>query len=148
MRKPGKEVFLEFKREFDSANRKLGKEQYLVPYLMSSHPGSTIADAVELAQFLKEIRYHPEQVQDFIPTPGTLSTCMFYTGIDPLTGEEVYVPRSAHERKLQRALLQYRSPANRKLVQEALRAAGRKDLIGTGPNCLVAPFSRRKTRGK
>ncbi|HRW87570.1 MAG TPA: YgiQ family radical SAM protein [Thermovirgaceae bacterium] len=148
MRKPGKEVFLEFKRQFDMANRDLGKEQYLVPYLMSSHPGSTIADAVELAQFLKEIRYHPEQVQDFIPTPGTLSTCMFYTGIDPLSGEEVYVPRSAHERKLQRALLQYRSPANWKLVQEALRTAGRQDLIGTRPGCLVPPASQGRARGK
>lgn len=142
MRKPGKEVFLEFMRKFDRANRKSGKEQYLVPYLMSSHPGSTLADAVELALFLKEIRYHPEQVQDFIPTPGTLSTCMFYTGLDPLTGEEVYVPRSAHERKLQRALLQFRSPANRKLVEEALVKAGREDLIGTGPHCLVGPMGR------
>jgi uncharacterized radical SAM protein YgiQ len=142
MRKPGKEVFLEFMREFDRANRKSGKEQYLVPYLMSSHPGSTLADAVELALFLKEIRYHPEQVQDFIPTPGTLSTCMFYTGLDPMTGEEVYVPRSTHERKLQRALLQYRSPANRKLVEEALVKAGREDLIGTGPHCLVGPMGR------
>ena len=142
MKKPGKEIFLEFKGEFDRANRKLGKEQYLVPYLMSSHPGSTLADAVELALFLKEIGYHPEQVQDFIPTPGTLSTCMFYTGLDPLTGEEVYVPRSAHERKLQRAQLQYRSPTNRRLVEEALKSAGRGDLVGTSPHCLIRPMGR------
>jgi uncharacterized radical SAM protein YgiQ len=142
MRKPGKEVFLEFKGKFDRANRRLGKEQYLVPYLMSSHPGSTLADAVELALFLKKIGFHPEQVQDFIPTPGTLSTCMFYTGLDPMTGEEVYVPRSAHERKLQRALLQYRAPANRRLVEEALKSVGREDLVGTGPDCLIRPRSR------
>ncbi len=139
MRKPGKEVFLKFKSAFEKANRNLGKKQFLVPYLMSSHPGSTLRDAVELAEFLREIRYHPEQVQDFIPTPGTVSTCMFHTGIDPLTGERVYVPRSAHEKKLQRALLQYRSPANRKLVEEALRSAGREDLIGTGSKCLIRP---------
>lgn len=141
MRKPGKEAFLEFMREFDRANRKSGKEQYLVPYLMSSHPGSTLADAVELALFLKEIRYHPEQVQDFIPTPGTLSTCMFYTGLDPLTGEEVYVPRSAHERKLQRALLQYRSPANRKLIEEALVKAGGRTSSVQAPTAWSDPWA-------
>jgi len=147
MRKPGKEIFLEFKRVFEKANGDLGKKQYLVPYLMSSHPGATLSDAVELAEFLRDIHCHPEQVQDFIPTPGTVSTCMFHTGIDPLTGERVYVPRSAHEKKQQRALLQYRSPANRKLVEETLRAVGREDLIGTGPRCLIRPSGPRRRTG-
>ena len=142
MRKPGKEVFTRFREAFDRANRELGKKQYLVPYLMSSHPGATLGDAVELAEFLRDIGYHPEQVQDFIPTPGTLSTCMFFTGLDPMTGEKVHVPRSAHEKKLQRALLQYPSPKNRKLVEEALSLAGRSDLIGKGPRCLVRPARR------
>ena len=145
MRKPGKEVFLEFREAFSRANGELGKEQYLVPYLMSSHPGSRISDAVELAEFLRDIGYSPEQVQDFIPTPGTLSTCMFHTGMDPMTGGEVYVPRSAHEKKLQRALLQYRAPQNRRLVEEALEAAGRPDLVGPYPKALLRPGrSRRK----
>lgn len=106
-----------------------------------------MSDAVELAEFLRDIHCHPEQVQDFIPTPGTVSTCMFHTGIDPLTGERVYVPRSAHEKKQQRALLQYRSPANRKLVEETLRAVGREDLIGTGPRCLIRPSGPRRRTG-
>ncbi|HPD97733.1 MAG TPA: YgiQ family radical SAM protein [Synergistales bacterium] len=143
MRKPGKEVFIRFSEAFDRANRQIGKEQYLVPYLMSSHPGSTLANAVELAEFLRDIGYHPEQVQDFIPTPGTLSTCMFHTGLDPMTGEQVHVPRSAHEKKLQRALLQYRSPKNRKLVEEALSLAGRNDLVGNHARALLRPQRRR-----
>ncbi|MCI8497038.1 MAG: DUF3362 domain-containing protein, partial [Clostridiales bacterium] len=106
---------------------------------MSSHPGSTLKDAVELAVFLKKNKIRPDQVQDFYPTPGTLSTCMFYTGLDPYTLKEVHVPRSAHEKAMQRALLQYYVPENRKLVTEALRRAGRSDLIGTGPHCLVPP---------
>lgn len=148
MRKPGKDVFIRFKEAFDRANKELGMEQYLVPYLMSSHPGAALSDAVELAEFLRDIGYHPEQVQDFIPTPGTLSTCMFHTGLDPLTGKTVHVPKSVHERKLQRALLQYRSPRNRKLVEEALTAAGRTDLAGPGPKSLLRTGHRRKKPGR
>ena len=139
MGKPHIEAYLKFARKFYEKTKGAGKEQYLVPYLMSSHPGCTLKDAVELALFLKKNRIRPDQVQDFYPTPGTLSTCMFYTGLDPYTLEEVYVPRSPHEKALQRALLQYYVPGNRKLVLEALRKAGRNDLIGTGPGCLVPP---------
>ncbi|MCH5203000.1 MAG: DUF3362 domain-containing protein, partial [Oscillospiraceae bacterium] len=114
-----------------------GKEQYLVPYLMSSHPGSTLKDAVELALFLKKEHIRPEQVQDFYPTPGTISTAMFYTELDPYTLEPVYVPKTMKEKKMQRALLQYFNPKNKELVVEALRKAGRNDLIGTGKHCLV-----------
>ncbi len=148
MHKPGREIFVKFKEAFDQANRELGMEQYLVPYLMSSHPGAALSDAVELAEFLKDIGYHPEQVQDFIPTPGTMSTCMFHTGIDPLTGRSVHVPKSVHERKLQRALLQYRSPRNRKLVEEALSTAGRADLAGSGPKSLLRPDRGRRKPGR
>ena len=112
---------------------------------MSSHPGSTINDAIELSLFLKKEGLHPEQVQDFYPTPGTVSTCMFYTGLDPNTMEKVYVPRTAKEKAEQRALLQYYLPENRKIVLAALKSAGRSDLIGTGPNCLVAPDKTTKT---
>ena len=117
----------------------MGKKQYLVPYLMSSHPGSTINDAIELALFLKKEGLHPEQVQDFYPTPGTVSTCMFYTGIDPYTMQEVYVAKTPHDKALQRALLQYYDPKNRDLVEEALRKAGRADLIGNSDKCLIRP---------
>jgi uncharacterized radical SAM protein YgiQ len=139
MGKSGKSTYLEFVEAFGRANRKLGKEQYLVPYFMSSHPGAGLREAVELAEFLRDTGTHPEQVQDFIPTPGTLSTCMYYTGIHPLTGEKVYVAKTAHEKRLQRALLQYRDPKNADLVREALYKAGRPDLVGLGPNCLVRP---------
>jgi uncharacterized radical SAM protein YgiQ len=139
MRKSDKKTFLEFKKKFEEASKKAGKKQYLVPYLMSSHPGSTLKEAVELAEFLRDIRYQPEQVQDFIPTPGTLSTCMYWTGIDPFTNESVYVPKSPKEKAMQRALLQYRNPKNHRLVEQALREAGREDLIGKGPKCLIAP---------
>ncbi len=139
MRKSGKKIFLEFKRKFEETSHKAGKKQFLVPYLMSSHPGSTLKDAVELAEFLRDIRYQPEQVQDFIPTPGTLSTCMYWTGIDPFTGESVPVPKSSKEKAMQRALLQYRNPKNRRLVEQALREAGREDLVGKGPKCLIPP---------
>jgi len=139
MRKSDKKTFLEFKKKFEEASKKAGKKQFLVPYLMSSHPGSTLKEAVELAEFLRDIRYQPEQVQDFIPTPGTLSTCMYWTGIDPFTNESVYVPKSPKEKAMQRALLQYRNPKNRRLVEQALREAGREDLIGKGPKCLIAP---------
>ena len=137
MGKPHIEVYRQFADRFYQITKEVGKEQYLVPYLMSSHPGSRLEDAVELALFLKEHHMRPEQVQDFYPTPGTLSTCMFYTGLNPMTMEEVYVPRTAEEKAMQRALLQYFRPANRELVIKALRLAKRTDLIGTGPNRLV-----------
>ncbi|PKM81803.1 MAG: YgiQ family radical SAM protein [Firmicutes bacterium HGW-Firmicutes-14] len=137
MRKPGQEVFREFTRRYSEVNQKLGRKQYLVPYFITSHPGCTLRDAVSLAEYARDMGYHPEQVQDFTPTPGSLSTCMYYTGKDPLTGERVYVPKTAGERKMQRALLQYRDPKNRQLVREALKKAGREDLIGRGPKCLV-----------
>ena len=138
MGKPGKNVYLAFMAAFQQMNRDLGKEQYLVPYFMSSHPGAGLKEAIELAEFLRDIGYHPEQVQEFIPTPGSLSTCMYYTGIDPLTGQKVHVAKG-HERKLQRALLQFRNPKNWPLVREALIKAGREDLIGFGGKCLVKP---------
>ena len=139
MGKPPIEVYNRFKKRYYELNKKANKNQYLVPYLMSSHPGSTVEDAIELARFLKKEGLHPEQVQDFYPTPGTVSTCMFYTGLDPYTMEKVYVPRTPQEKAEQRALLQYFRPENKKLVISALKKAGRYDLIGTGPNCLVAP---------
>lgn len=139
MGKPPVEVYNRFKKRFYELTQSAGKKQYLVPYLMSSHPGSTINDAIELSLFLKREGLHPEQVQDFYPTPGTVSTCMFYTGLDPYTMEKVYVPRTAEEKAEQRALLQYFRPENKKLVLSALKKAGRYDLIGTGKNCLVAP---------
>jgi len=139
MGKPGKEVYEDFVQEFKKTNERLGKEQYLVPYLMSSHPGSTLTEAIELAEYVRDMGVNPEQVQDFIPTPGTLSTCMYYTGLNPQTMESVYVPRSMHEKAMQRALIQYRNPKNHKLVEEALRQAHREDLIGYGPKCLIRP---------
>lgn len=139
MGKPPVSVYNRFKKRFYELTQSAGKKQYLVPYLMSSHPGSTINDAIELSLFLKKEGLHPEQVQDFYPTPGTVSTCMFYTGLDPYTMEKVYVPRTAQEKAEQRALLQYFRPENKKLVLSALKKAGRYDLIGTGKNCLVTP---------
>ena len=139
MGKPHIEAYRAFARTFYAMTKRVGKEQYLVPYLMSSHPGSTLKDAVELALFLKKENIRPEQVQDFYPTPGTVSTCMFYTGLDPYTMKEIFVPRTAHEKAMQRALLQYFNPKNRTLVLEALKKAGRSDLIGFGPDCLVRP---------
>ena len=139
MGKPSFKVYEAFRSRFYELTKSEGKKQYLVPYLMSSHPGSTINDAIKLAQFLKKEGLHPEQVQDFYPTPGTLSTCMFYTGLDPVTLNPVYVPRTPQEKAEQRALLQYYRPENRRLVLSALKKAGRYDLIGTGPGCLVAP---------
>ena len=139
MGKPHIEVYKAFAEKFYRITKKLGKKQFLVPYLMSSHPGSTLKDAIELALFLKENHIHPEQVQDFYPTPGTVSTCMFHTGLDPYTLKPVFVPKTSEEKAMQRALLQYFMPKNRDLVLKALRKAGRYDLIGTGPNCLVAP---------
>ncbi len=144
MGKPQIRVYERFKKRFYEITESINKKQYLVPYLMSSHPGSTVNDAIELSLFLKKEGLRPEQVQDFYPTPGTVSTCMFYTGLDPLTMEKVYVPRTPQEKAQQRALLQYYRPENRKIVLEALRRAGRQDLIGTGKNCLVAPEKTQK----
>lgn len=138
MGKPNISVYNRFKKRFYQLTESIGKKQYLVPYLMSSHPGSTINDAIELALFLKKEGLHPEQVQDFYPTPGTVSTCMFYTGLDPMTMKEVYVPRTMAEKAEQRALLQYFKPENRDIVRKALKKAGRFDLIGNGKNALVS----------
>lgn len=139
MGKPHIEAYIEFSRRYFQYTGEVNKEQYLVPYLMSSHPGSTLDDAVELALFLKKNHIRPEQVQDFYPTPGTISTCMFYTGLDPYTMEEVYVAKSEHDKALQRALLQYFNPKNYKLVEEALKKAKRYDLIGYDKKCLIKP---------
>ncbi|MBQ4082456.1 MAG: YgiQ family radical SAM protein [Clostridia bacterium] len=137
MGKPHITAYRAFAKKYFAITKKLGKEQYLVPYLMSSHPGSTVKDAIELALFLKEQHLHPQQVQDFYPTPGTVSTCMFYTGLDPYTMQPVFVPRTAQEKAVQRALLQYFRPENKALVRETLIKAGRADLIGNGPDCLI-----------
>ena len=142
MGKPSVEVFERFKRRFFEISREAGLEQYLVPYLMSSHPGATMKDAVDMAVWLKKWGYSPEQVQDFYPTPGTISTVMYYTGIHPMTGKSVYVTTDYREKQLQRALLQFSKPENANLVREALKIAGREDLIGTGPDCLVRPAFR------
>ena len=140
MGKPSIEVYRQFKKKFDDLSLKAGLRQFVVPYLMSSHPGSRLRDAVELACFLKSENLHPEQVQDFYPTPGTVSTCMYYTGLDPVTMKPVYVASDPREKAMQRALLQYYLPQNREKVMEALKKAGREDLIGFGPRCLVRPF--------
>ena len=139
MGKPRKEVYNKFCEKFYNITKKIGKEQYLVPYLMSSHPGSTINDALELALYLKEHKLNPQQVQDFYPTPGTASTCMFYTGLDPATLKPVYVAKTPEEKAMQRALLQYKNPSNYHLVVAALKKADREDLIGFGPECLIKP---------
>lgn len=139
MGKPHIEAYVEFSKRYFSLSGKAGKEQYLVPYLMSSHPGSTMKEAVELASFLKKMGIRPEQVQDFYPTPGTVSTCMYYTGFDPYTMKEVFVATNPHEKALQRALLQYYNPKYADLCREALIKAGRRDLIGYGDKCLVKP---------
>ena len=139
MGKPSNNVYRAFCKEFAAASKAAGKEQYVLPYLMSSHPGSTMKVAVELAEFCRDLGYNPEQVSDFYPTPSTVSTCIYYTGLDPRTMKRVYCPTDPHEKALQRALIQYRDPKNRKLVIEALRRAHREDLIGYGPKCLVRP---------
>ncbi len=139
MGKPPNAVYRKFVKAYEDMNKYLGKEQYLVPYLMSSHPGSTLQEAVKLAEYLRELGYMPEQVQDFYPTPSTLSTCMYYTGLDPRNMEAVYVPTNPHEKAMQRALIQYRDPRNYELVVEALKRAGRTDLIGYDQKCLVRP---------
>lgn len=141
--KPKAAVYQEFCRQYKKMNERLGLKQYLVPYLMSSHPGSTMKEAVELAEYCRDLGYMPEQVQDFYPTPSTISTCMYYTGLDPRTMTAVYVPKDPHEKEMQRALIQYRNPANRVLVREALLKAVREDLIGYGPKCLLRPDQAR-----
>lgn len=139
MGKPHIDVYERFKKRFYKLTESAGKKQFLVPYLMSSHPGSTVNDAIELSLFLKKEGLHPEQVQDFYPTPGTISTCMFYTGLNPMNMQKVYVPRTPEEKAQQRALLQYYKPENRQIVMSALKKAGRTDLIGYGKNCLITP---------
>lgn len=139
MNKPSFDVYLKFKEKYDAINKKLSKKQYLVPYLISSHPGCTLKDAIRLAQYLKSIGYMPEQVQDFYPTPSTKSTCMYYTGINPDTMKPIYVAKTKKEKTYQRALMQYRKKSNYDIIVEALKEAGRQDLIGFGEKCLVKP---------
>ena len=148
MGKPHIDVYEKFMDKYKKLNNKFSKEQYVVPYLMSSHPGSTMESAVALAEYLNKTGRQPEQVQDFYPTPGTISTCMYYTEIDPLTMKHVYVAKSFHEKAMQRALLQWKRPDKRKLVMEALKEAGREDLIGYGPECLIKPDSAYRPRPK
>lgn len=143
MGKPENAVYKKFVDKFYQINKRIGKEQYLVPYLMSSHPGSGLKEAITLAEHIRDLGYMPEQVQDFYPTPSTISTCMYYTGVDPRTMEPVYVPKNPHEKAMQRALIQYRLPENYDLVKEALLKAGRKDLIGFDEKCLIPPRKMR-----
>ncbi|MSS64045.1 YgiQ family radical SAM protein [Velocimicrobium porci] len=144
MGKPSNEVYERFIRAYKKINEELGMKQYVVPYLMSSHPGSTMKEAVKLAEYIRDMGYMPEQVQDFYPTPATISTCMYYTGLDPRTMEKVYVPKSAHEKEMQRALIQYRNPKNYDLVFEALKLAKRMDLIGYDKRCLIRPKDKKQ----
>lgn len=154
MGKPAGKTYDKFREKFFTITKKAGKEQYIIPYLMSSHPGSDLAAAIELAEYLRDTNYQPEQVQDFYPTPGTLSTTMFYTGLDPMTMKKVYVPKTKEEKAMQRALLQFRDPKKYSLVHDALIKAGREDLIGFGPKCLIKPreikrrAERSGTKGK
>mgnify|MGYP002561502745 CR=1 FL=1 len=145
MGKPENSVYQEFVKKYNKMNQKIHKDQYLVPYLMSSHPGSRMKDAVELAEHIRDLGYMPEQVQDFYPTPSTISTCMYYTGVDPRTMQPVYVPKNPHEKAMQRALIQYRDPKNYDLVMEALKKAHRMDLVGFDKHCLIRP---RKFEGR
>lgn len=145
MGKPRKEVYEKFVKKYKKLNQDLGMNQFIVPYLMSSHPGSTLKDAIELAEYLRDLGYMPEQVQDFYPTPSTLSTCMYYTELDPRTMKPVYVPKSPHEKAMQRALIQYRNPKNYDLVMEALKKGERMDLVGFEKHCLIRP---RRTGGQ
>jgi uncharacterized radical SAM protein YgiQ len=146
MGKPPIEEYDKFKAKFATLTKEAGKEQYIVPYLISSHPGSTLESAIELALYLKKNNLNPEQVQDFYPTPGTASTCMFYSGYDPMTMKEIYVARDYEEKQMQRALLQFARPANAPLVRKALIKAGREDLIGNGRDCLVRPAVHTQNR--
>ena len=146
MGKPGEQVYRDFCRRYEDMNKKIGKEQYLVPYLISGHPGSDLKEAIKLAEYLRDHRINPEQVQEFYPTPGTLSTCMYYTEMDPRTMQKVYVAKTIREKKMQRALLQYKKPQNYEIVKQALMQAGRTDLIGFGPKCLIWPRKKGENR--
>ena len=148
MGKPKHAVYESFLKEYETANARTGKQQYAVPYFMSSHPGCTMKEAVKLAEYVRDLGFTPEQVQDFYPTPSTLSTCMYYTGIHPLTGEKV--PKNPHEKAIQRALMQYKNPENRELILEGLKMTGRMDLVGFGPKCLIHPreLRRKNSKGK
>ena len=148
MGKPGKDVYLKFMRLFKQKNAELGLPQFLVPYFISSHPGCTLNNAIELAEFLRDIKHQPEQVQDFIPTPGSAATAMYYSGVDPESGQNVFVARNPHDKAMQRALMQYRAPRNRKLVLEALQKAGRMDLVGSGRKCLLHLEGEPQSGGK
>lgn len=148
MQKPQSEVFDRFVQNYKKINLRLGKKQYLVPYFMSSHPGSGLREAIKLAEYIRDMGYNPEQVQDFTPTPGTVSTTIYYTGTDPFTGDKVYVPKSPNEKRMQRALMQYRNPKNYQIVKEALIRAGRNDLIGYGPKSLIRPEGKKKIKRK
>jgi len=148
MGKLSNDVYESFLKRYQRINKKTGKEQFVVPYLMSSHPGSTMKEAIELAEYIRDLGYMPEQVQDFYPTPSTLSTCMYYTGLDPATMDKVYTPVSHHEKAMQRALIQYRNPENYELVKEALIKNGRTDLIGFGPKCLIPPRNMNTHSGR
>lgn len=139
MGKPSHQVYQDFLKKFEKYNQKAGRQQYVLPYFMSSHPGSSLKDAVELAEYIRDMGFIPEQAQDFYPTPSTVSTCMYYTGRNPLTGEKLHIPRGTREKSMQRALIQYRAPENYELVREALTACGRRDLIGYGPKALIRP---------
>ena len=143
MQKPAGDTYDRFRQKFFAMNEQMGLKQYLIPYLMSSHPGSTLNSAIELAEYLRDIKYQPEQVQDFYPTPGTLSTTIFYTGLDPITMKKVYVPKTKEEKAMQRALLQFSNPKNYNIVYDALVKAGREDLIGNGPKCLIKSKEQR-----
>lgn len=144
MGKPENSVYEQFRKQYEKVNQKLGKKQYLVPYLMSSHPGSTLKEAVALAEYLRDLGYMPEQVQDFYPTPGTISTCMYYTELDPCTMKPVYVPKSPHDKAMQRAFIQYRNPKNYELVLEGLKKVDRMDLVGFDKHCLIPPRKRKE----
>ena len=148
MGKPENSVYEKFVNKCNRINEKNGMKQYLVPYLMSSHPGSTLKDAIELAEYVRDIGYMPEQVQDFYPTPSTISTCMYYTGVDPRNMQPVYVAKNPHEKAMQRALIQYKDPKNYDLVREALVKEHREDLIGFGGKCLIPPRKIEYHKGK
>jgi len=143
MGKPSIKIYNKFVEKFNDVNKKINKDQYIVPYFISSHPGSRLKDAIELAEYIRDMGHIPEQVQDFYPTPGTLSTCMYYTGFNPLTNKEVYVPKDIEEKKMQRALLQYSKKENYELVLKALKKENRYDLIGYGPKALIKPRQKK-----
>lgn len=148
MGKPSSKVYKAFLKRYEAINQKTGKKQYVVPYLMSSHPGSTLQESIKLAEYIRDLGYMPEQVQDFYPTPSTISTCMYYTGVNPLTMESVYIPVTFHEKAMQRALIQYKKPENYELVKEALIKGNRKDLIGFDKKCLIAPRKQHRNGRK